>query len=111
MLWDQRLSVCETRGRTVCETPMFAPALDALCLAADALFERLHAWGWSHADTHKLCVVTDGTGVALIPDLPSEGPGWLIDMAGPGGHMPLLPLADDGVWSLIAAAAETASVH
>ncbi|MBJ6122075.1 hypothetical protein [Sphingomonas mollis] len=101
VMWDDRLQPCARRIRTACESPMMSPALDALCLAADAMHDRLIAWRWSEVAARGLCAITDGTGVALIGEAPTPGIDWLV-------RMPLLativvPFASDGVWSLLTA--------
>jgi len=103
-LWDQRLAPCEDRRRRLRDTPWLQPALEALCVAADALFERLDAFGWADAHAPGLCVISDGTGVAISTrrPLPGDGAGWLLDRAaGKDAATPILPLAADGVWGLL----------
>ncbi len=107
MIWNTALSPCEAHVRAVCESPRTGPALEALCLAADALHDRLSAWAWADVDVRGLCAVTDGTGLAIgrIADL-TKG---LLHAA--GRVTPVLPMAADGLWSLLAEVAEDAVCH
>lgn len=110
ILWDERLVPCSDRGRVLADTAMFAPAIDALCLAADALFDRLDAWRWIHARAPGLCIVTDGTGALLARRPPGSDSDAraLLDLArGDGGAIPTFPPPDEATWARIAAAAAT----
>jgi len=113
-LWDQRLAPCENRRRQLRDTPWLQPALDALCVAADALFERLEAWGWPDAHAPGLCVISDGTGVAISTHRPRPGDdaGWLLARAADAGAMStVLPLAEDGIWGLVTEASNLDQTH
>jgi hypothetical protein len=107
MVWNAALDPCEDSVRAVCETPLTGPALEALCLAADALHDRLVAWRWSDVDVRGLCAVTDGTGLAIgrIADL-TKG---LLHAA--PRVTPVLPMATDGLWALLAEVAGDAVCH
>jgi len=107
-LWNQRLTPCKDRRRQLRDTPWLEPALDALCVAADVLFERLDAWGWADAHAPGLCVISDGTGVAVSVrrPMPDDDAGWLLDRAtGMDAVTGILPMAADGIWGLLTEAA------
>lgn len=115
LLWNQRLAPHEQGSRDLCASAPTAPALDALCVAADELFLMLQAAQICPAGTAAVSIVTDGTGVALTADLPIAGPadaGWLLTLAGNDGRATtVLPMADDGIWALLRCEAEGASIH
>lgn len=109
IVWDERLTPCPERGRALAETALFAPAIDALYVAADALFGRLDAWRWIHARVPGLCIVTDGTG-ALLACRPPGRDGdarALLDLARCDGAIRTSPLSDEDIWSRVAADAAT----
>jgi hypothetical protein len=107
MIWNAALDPCEDSVRAVCEAPLTGPALEALCLAADALHDRLIAWRWQGVDVRGLCAITDGTGLAIgrISDL-MKG---LLHAA--PRVTPVLPMATDGLWALLAEVAGDAACH
>lgn len=110
--WNQRLVASPELSDMLIDLPMFTPAIDALCLAADALFARLEAWHWADMDAPGLCLVTDGVGVVLSTRRPPEDAdcGWLLDLARLQDCATLVrPPHKDGVWSLIMA--ELATIH
>jgi hypothetical protein len=107
MIWNANLAPCEDHVRAVCRDAMTGPAIEALCLSADALHDRLTAWAWRDVDVRGLCAVTDGTGLAIgrISDL-TKG---LLHAA--PRVTPILPMANDGLWALLAEVAEDAACH
>ena len=107
MIWNAGLSPCEDHVRAVCENPLTGPTLEALCLAADALHDRLTAWAWMDVDVRGLCAITDGTGLAIgrIADL-MKG---LLHAA--PRVTPVLPMATDGLWALLGEVARDAVSH
>lgn len=111
-VWTQRLEASPALATTLIDTPMFTPAFDALCMAADALFARLEAWRWIDRDAPGLCLVTDGVDVILstVRPEPEAGCGWLLDLArrNRGAVTARHPHAH-GAWSLIKA--EIRTVH
>ena len=111
-LWNGRLAPCADRADAVAGAAIFSPVVESICLAADALFARLSTWRWTGARVPGLCIVTDGSGALLAYRQPGD-PGdaaWLLGLAGRnGGAIQLLPLAEDGIWSLITA--EAATIH
>lgn len=116
LLWDQRLAPHEQGSRDLCAAVSVAPALDALCVAADELFLLLQAARICPAEATSVSIVTDGTGVALTADMPVTGTadaGWLLALAGGNGGRAatVLPMADDGIWALLRCEAKGASLH
>lgn len=109
IVWGERLTTCSERNRALADTALFAPAIDALCLAADALFGRLDAWRWIHARVPGLCVVTDGTGALLArrPPASDSAARAPLDFARSDRTIPTFPLSDENVWSRITAQAAT----
>lgn len=109
VMWDDHLRTCQRRIHDTCESLMMAPALDAMCLAADALYERLLAWRWTEVAARGLCAVTDGTGLALIGEAPSGAAAWLPQL--PARAIPVLPFRTDGAWRLLASEEVRLTVH
>lgn len=129
VIWDHHLRPRADHSRMLWETALFAPVMDALCIAADALFDDMVAAGLCHHASVGPCIVTDGIGVALSASPPSpqdDGGRWLLDLAGgtpvddrtgcgaaraPAGGAPILPLAATGPWALLSANGSGASCH
>lgn len=115
LVWDQRLAPRDDIGRDLCAATLFGPALDALCLAADDLFDILEDARICPAGATGISVITDGTGVALtaeIPDAATADARWLLALAGREGRAAtVLPMASDGIWGLLTLQSDTASIH
>ena len=118
LVWDHRLRQCAARTRDLWQSAICGPAMDAVCIAADALFDMLTAAGLCTPDLTGACIVTDGVGVALSASPPprsDDGGAWLLDLAGGAtaahGHSPratpraapILDFAAHGPWALLSA--------
>lgn len=100
-LWNADSRICPERDRVLTGDPVLRPAVVAFDLAARQLLARLAtAPGMGAAVT----LVTDGTGLMLTHDRPTSDPTWLLGLAGRDGHaLPVLPMATDGIWPMLAA--------
>lgn len=108
--WSQRLAASPKLARMLIDTPMFMPAIDALCMAADELHARLASWGWTSCGAPGLCLLTDGNAVILSSARPPVDASceWLLDLArSTDGAVTLREPCRQGAWSLITAAAGT----
>jgi len=89
LLWDHMLRLRTDRTQSLWDTPTYAPAMTALCIAADTLFDQLTATRPFQLEGKyrglDLCVVTDGVGVGLSGTAPAhhdDDGSWLLDLAG-----------------------------
>lgn len=100
-LWTAESRLCLDRARALTGDPVLRPAVVAFDLAARQLLARLAT---APTIDPAVTLVTDGTGLTLTHDRPSGHPSWLRDLAGQNGHaLPVLPMAADGLWPMIAA--------
>ncbi|MDR6127908.1 hypothetical protein QE361_000140 [Sphingomonas sp. SORGH_AS802] len=100
-LWTSDSRICLDRARVLTGDPVLRPAVVAFDLAARQLLGRLAT---APAMGAAVTLVTDGTGLTLTHDRPTSDPAWLFDLAGCDGHaLPVLPMATDGIWPMLAA--------
>lgn len=104
MMWSNNVVACPVLSRKIAEVPMFAPAIAALCRAADDLFATLTAWQWHDVNAPGLSLVTDGTGMILSAERPPAGAdsAWLIGMMRPPRRSIVIRAPRrDSLWSLL----------